>query len=253
MSLPVLVVGDVQGDYERLGEVLAGYPDTEVDTVFLGDFFQGGRPGAGGGYQAARMAMERANSRAILGNHDLFLMAILEERRQGGPRWRVSSGELMETVWLARRGDHADLDSLAADPELDAWLRRLPLMLLLDDGTLVQHSDDDAYADLGDSVDAVNAEALRQLRDEPDGIMRVLRHVIGRRAFEDPMPLVAYLRRFGARRLIHGHTPHWGSAPDVRHDGMLIGFDGRFSRYWSRGPGEDAGPPEATVALLPPL
>jgi hypothetical protein len=253
MPLPVLVVGDVQGDFERLGDTLAAYPESEVETIFLGDFFQGGRPGAGGGHRAARMAMERRNSRAILGNHDLFLLAILEEKRRDGPRRRVGSGELMETVWLSRRGDHADLDALAADPALDAWLRVLPLMLLLDDGTLVQHTDDDAYADLGASVEEVNATARRLLGEDPDGIMRVLRHVIGRHAFDDPERLDVYLRRFGARRLIHGHTPHWGSGPDVRQGGRVIGFDGRFSRFWSRQPGEDAGPAEATIALLPPL
>ena len=65
--------------------------------------------------------------------------------------------------------------------------------------------------------------------------------------------LEAHLRRFGARRVVHGHTPHWKSGPDVRAGGRVIGFDGRFSRYWGRKPGEDAGPVGATIALLPPM
>src|ERR1019366_7877392 len=84
MTLPILVVGDVQGDHERLAEALAAFPEDEVETVFLGDFFTGGRPGGAGGHRAARIAMERRHSRAILGNHDLLVMALIEERRVGG-------------------------------------------------------------------------------------------------------------------------------------------------------------------------
>lgn len=254
MPLPVLIVGDVQGDDERLAEVLAVYPEDEVETVFLGDFFTGGRQGAAGGHQAARIAMERRNSRAILGNHDVLLLTLLDEARHGGERARARDGELLEAVWLRRRGDPADLAALATDPELEGWLRQLPLMLLLDDGTLVQHTDDDAgYATLGASVEAVNRAAARLLDEQPGGALQVLRHLIGRRAFADRARLEAHLRRFGARRLVHGHTPHWRNGPDVRAGGRLIGFDGRFSRYWGRDPGEDAGPVGATVALLPPL
>jgi hypothetical protein len=38
---------------------LAAFPEDEVETVFLGDFFTGGRPGDAGGHKAARIAMER--------------------------------------------------------------------------------------------------------------------------------------------------------------------------------------------------
>ena len=61
-----------------------------------------------------------------------------------------------------------------------------------------------------------------------------------------------YLAHFGARRVVHGHTPHFGDAPVALHDGRVIGFDGRFSRYWSSIP-NDSGPISATVALLPEL
>jgi hypothetical protein len=253
MTLPILIVGDVQGDHERLAEALAAFPDDEVETIFLGDFFTGGRPGDAGGQRAARIAMERRHSRAILGNHDLLVMALVEERRTGGERLRARDGELLETVWRRRRGDPADLEALAGDGALEAWLRALPVMLLLDDGTLVQHTDDDDYAALGESVKAVNEAAAGLLSQEPGGVVLLLRHLIGRRAFEDRVRLEAHLRRFGARRVVHGHTPHWKSAPDVRQGGRVIGFDGRFSRYWGRAPGEDSGPVGATIALLPPL
>jgi hypothetical protein len=254
MTRPVLIVGDVQGDHERLAEALAPYPAEEVGTIFLGDFFTGGQPGAAGGHRAARMAMERRRSQAILGNHDLLVMALLDERREGGRRLRAQDGELLETIWLRRRGDPADLRALGADPELEGWLRQLPVMLLLDDGTLVQHTDDDdGYRGLGSSVRTVNEAATALLQDGSDGTVQLLRHLIGRRAFADPERLTLHLRRYGARRVIHGHTPHWGDGPDIRLGGRVIGFDGRFSRHWGRAPGEEPGPIGATVALLPPL
>ncbi|HEY0410760.1 MAG TPA: metallophosphoesterase family protein, partial [Candidatus Dormibacteraeota bacterium] len=165
MPRPLLVVGDVQGDAERLVEALAGYPEDEVDTIFLGDFFQGGPPGAGGGAAAAQIARRRRNASSILGNHDLLLLCVLEEVRLGRTPEAVLDGDRrsLAEVWLWRRGDWADLRAVADDPGLEAWLRSLPLMLRLDDGTLVQHCDDDAYARLGDDVDGVNARAREAL------------------------------------------------------------------------------------------
>jgi hypothetical protein len=254
MTRQRLIVGDVQGDVERLEEALQPFPEDEVDTVFLGDFFQGGRPGRGGGAAAARLARSRRNSRAVLGNHDLFLLAVLERRRGVEPPepWRARDPAELEALWLHRRGDWADLDAVDADPELEEWLRRLPFLILLEDGTLVQHTDDDLYADLGADVDAVNATA-REWLATPGGVFTAVRTLFGRRAFVERRRLDLYLDHFGARRVVHGHTPHWENGPTVGHDGRLWGFDGRFSRYWSRDEGELFGPIGATVALLPAL
>ncbi len=254
MTRPLLVVGDVQGDVERLEEALLAYPQDEVDTIFLGDFFQGGRPGRGGGAAAARLARSRVNSRAVLGNHDLFLLAVLERRRGVEPPepWRARDPAQLEALWLHRRGDWADLDAVDRDPGLESWLRELPFLILLDDGTMVQHTDDDLYATLGDTVDAVNRQAHDWLA-APGGVFTAVRTLFGRRAFLERRRLDVYLAHFEARRLVHGHTPHWEDAPSVDHDGLLWGFDGRFSRYWSREEGESTGPIGATVALLPAL
>jgi hypothetical protein len=250
---PVLVVGDVQGDAERLREALALYDEHEVDTVFLGDFFQGGRPGAAGGAEAARIAWSRRNGQSILGNHDLMLLCVLEEVRTGWTPEKVRQWgpRSLAEIWLWRRGDWADLRAVADDPAMEQWLRSLPLMLLLDDGTLVQHCDDDAYARLGDDVGTVNAAAREQL-GQPRGAWSIFWHTVGRRAFSDRERLEQHLRRFGARRLIHGHTPHHGDRPAATHDGLVWNFDGCFSRYWSAD-SRGTGPIEATVALLPPL
>ena len=252
MSRPILVVGDVQGDVERLREALDPYPEDEVDTLFLGDFFQGGLPGAGGGAAAARLAMRRRNARAVIGNHDIFLLVILERRRgeADSHTWLSRDGGAIEDIWLSRRGDWADLDAIAADSDLERWVRSLPAMLLLGDGTLVQHTDDDAYADLGVDVDTVNVR-MREMLSTPGGVRAALRYTIGRHAFDDSTRLDSYLARFGARRLVHGHTPHMEPTPRVAHGGRVLGFDGRFSRYWTPEGGEPSGPIGATVALLP--
>ena len=254
MTRPLLIVGDVQGDDERLEEALLPYPQDEVDTVFLGDFFQGGRPGRGGGAAAARLARSRDNSRAVLGNHDLFLLAVVERRRGVEPpqAWQARDPAALEALWLHRRGDWADLEAVEDDPGLESWLRQLPFLILLADGTLVQHTDDDLYATLGDTVDDVNRQAHDWLAT-PGGVFSAVRTMFGRRAFVERRRLDVYLAHFGARRLVHGHTPHWEDAPSVDHDGLLWGFDGRFSRFWSREEGESSGPIGATVALLPAL
>ena len=251
---PLLVVGDVQGDAERLDEALQPYPEGGVDTVFLGDFFQGGPPGAGGGAQAARIARSRANSLAVLGNHDLLLLCVLEEVRTGWTPPQVSDNghHSLADIWLWRRGDWADLQAVDEDPSLEAWLRALPLMLRLDDGTLVQHCDDDAYARLGGGVDAVNAAARARL-EQPHGAWEVFWYTVGRRTFRDEERLDTHLRHFDAARVIHGHTPHHSDRPVASHGGKVWSFDGKFSRYWARGGDEAAGPIEATVGILPDL
>jgi calcineurin-like phosphoesterase family protein len=254
VALPILIVGDVQGDVERLADALEPYPEDSVETIFLGDFFQGGAPGAGGGAAAARLARSRRNSRAVLGNHDLFLLLVLERSRGRTETagWLTRDGRSIEELWLARRGDWADLHAVDEDPELEAWLRGLPFLLLLEDATLAQHTDDDRYAEIGPTVDAVN-DAVREWLATPGGALTALRYTIGRRGFEDPERLEQYLRHFGVRRVVHGHTPHWSDAPMTTHDGRVLGYDGRFSRYWGRAPDESPGPVGATVALLPPL
>lgn len=254
MSRPLLVVGDVQGDVERLEEALQAYPEDDVDTVFLGDFFQGGEPGRGGGAAAAQLARARRNSVAVLGNHDLFLLAVLERRRgiPPPPEWRARDPAQLEALWLHRRGDWADLAAVDAEPALESWLRSLPFLILRDDGTLVQHTDDDIFTTLGAGVDEVNAQARSWLAT-PGGVFAAVRSLFGRRAFVERRRLDDYLAHFGARRLVHGHTPHWEDGPSVAHDGRIWGFDGRFSRYWPREEGELFGPIGATVALLPEL
>jgi hypothetical protein len=183
-----------------------------------------------------------------------MLLCVLEEVRTGWtpPAVQQLGRRTLAEIWLWRRGDWADLEQVAADAELEAWLRGLPLMLRLDDGTLVQHCDDDAYMRLGAGVDAVN-DAGRTMLARPQGVWELFWYTVGRRTFRDATRLQRHLEHFGARRVVHGHTPHHGERPTSMHDGRVWSFDGCFSRYWARDGGDTAGPIEATVGMLPPL
>ncbi len=234
---PVLIVGDVHGDLERLGQALAPYPPDRWHTVFLGDLVDGGDFGVG----ALRYAHDRPNSTVILGNHEVLMLWTIAERRQ-------------MSLWASVGGRQHDLAELAKDEPLQEWLKRRPLLVKLADGTLVQHSDTDFYGRLAahdspDQVEAINREAARllaagdyaQLWDvlAPGGAFRT-----GRARLEQ------WLRRTGATRLVHGHVPHAKSAPDSYQEGLAICFDGGLSRYYGRRY-RRLSPPAASVAPLP--
>ena len=56
--LPVLIVGDVHGDIERLFQALRPYPAGEWRTIFLGDLVDYGMFGVG----TMRFARDRPNT-----------------------------------------------------------------------------------------------------------------------------------------------------------------------------------------------
>ena len=213
---PILVVGDVHGDLERLFLALAPYPPDSVRTVFLGDLVDGGPFGVG----ALRYARDRPNSEVLIGNHEALMLAALHHPDQ---RHR----------WLDNGGEAHDLAELRKDEPLQAWLRERPAMLLLEDGTLLQHTDNDGYRDLAGE-------------GGPESINRVFREVLATPGEEQqiwdaltplgmfarlPGRLERWLERTGGSRVVHGHTPHGGQRPAVYAGGRAINFDGRLSRY----------------------
>src|SRR5207302_3055962 len=150
-ALPVLVVGDVHGDLERLFAALKSYPATDYRTIFLGDLVDGGPFGVG----ALRYARDRANSEVLVGNHEVLMLWALRDRS------RLS-------FWASNGGELHDLKELEGDPGLQGWLRKRPALLKLEDGTLVQHSDNDFYGKLlepgvANPVETINRETGRLL------------------------------------------------------------------------------------------
>ena len=243
-ELPVLIVGDVHGDLERLFQALKPYPAAEWHTIFLGDLVDGGPFGVG----ALRYARDRPNSTVLVGNHEALMVAALRRHPQRGPA--VLS-------WLAAGGEWHDLEELARDPPLQDWLRQRPGLVRLADGTLVQHSDNDGYRLLLDRageqepIETVNAEIRRLLQGDDDyRLWDVLtpRSVFRRR----PAVLDRWLLLTGCRRIVHGHTPHRKARPDAYHGGRAICFDGGLSRYGGNR-FRRLSPLGASVAPLPPL
>jgi hypothetical protein len=234
VSLPLLVVGDVHGDLERLFEALRPFPAELHSTVFLGDLVDGGPFGVG----ALRYARDRPNSELLVGNHEALMLAALNDPQQFH-RWIMSGGE------------RHDLEELRKDRSLQEWLRARPAMLELDDGTLLQHADNDGYWDLAgsgspESINTVFAQILREPGHEQE-----IWDALSPRGMFKRMPgrLGRWLERTGASRVVHGHTPHRGQRPEVYAEGRAINFDGGLGRY-GKSRYRRVQPVQASVARL---
>jgi hypothetical protein len=216
-ELPILIVGDVHGDLERLFEALKPYPAAEWQTIFLGDLVDYGMFGVG----ALRYARDRAHSTVLLGNHEVAMLWALRDPTRIG--W-----------WIAIGGQRHDLDELARDVPLQEWLRERPALVRLPDRTLVQHCGSDTYALLIEAIDpdpvaAVNARVRHLLLHEGEATLWDL--MSGRNIFpSQPERLDRWLEATSSRRVVFGHTPHGGRVPASYHDGKAINFDGTLSR-----------------------
>jgi len=238
--LPILVVGDVHGDLERLFSALKPYPPDSWHTIFIGDLVDGGPFGVG----ALRYARDRPNSTVLIGNHEALMLAALKDNEQ-----RVR--------WLNVGGQQHDLDELRNDEPLQEWLKTRPALVKLHDGTLLQHSDNDGYRalipppqDQKDKVAAVNQNTAFVLEHQPNFFWDVTSPY---GLFEkQPKRLDHWLEMTQSRRVVHGHTPHRDSKPHAYHQGKAINFDGGLGRYGRR-PYRKGTPAAASVAPLPPL
>jgi hypothetical protein len=235
-ELPVLVIGDVHGDLERLFQALKPYPAAEWRTIFLGDLVDYGPFGVG----ALRFARDRANSVVLLGNHEVaMLWAVRDPTRIG--------------FWISIGGQRHDLDELAKDAPLQQWMRERPALLELPDRTLAQHCGSDSYASLlethdADPVTSVNARVRELLSN--GGEAKLWDLLSGKNIFTDqPFRLERWLEVTASRRVVFGHNPHRSSRPEVYHDGKAINFDGGFSRFHRKF--QRHAPLAATVAPLP--
>ena len=220
--LPLLIVGDVHGDLERLFEALRPYPAERWRTLFLGDLVDYGLFGVG----ALRFARDRANSTVLLGNHEVAMLWALRDPQRVG-------------FWISIGGQAHDLDELKKDPALQAWLQARPAMIRVADGTLVQHCGHDGYRrwlDEGspdDPVEVINRRVHELLIDggEPE-LWDVLS---AKNVFEQqPLRLEHWLQATGSRRVVFGHTPHKSHTPQSYHGGRAINFDGTLSRQHRR-------------------
>jgi hypothetical protein len=237
-DLPVLIVGDVHGDLERLFDALKPYPPERWRTIFLGDLVDYGPFGVG----AMRYARDRANSSVILGNHEVAMLWALRDALRIG-------------FWMGIGGQQHDLDELARDVPLQEWMRARPALVTLEDRTLVQHCGSDAYANLiekddSDPVVAVNQRVNDMLTN--GGEPELWEMMSGRNIFTTQRErLDRWLEVTGSRRVVFGHNPHGGARPGIYHGGKAMNFDGGFSRYHRLF--RRVSPLSATAAPLPPI
>jgi len=235
-DLPVLIVGDVHGDLERLFQALKPYPADGWRTIFLGDLVDYGPFGIG----AVRYARDRANSTVLLGNHEVAMLWALGDPARIG-------------FWMSIGGQRHDLDELVKDAALEEWMRERPALVRLPDGTLVQHCGSDAYANLiekgdPDPVAAINERVDKLLSNGGESELWEL--MSGKNIFQaQPERLDRWLEVTGSRRVVFGHNPHRDSRPEALHGGKAINFDGGFSRYHRKF--QRRSPVGATVAPLP--
>ena len=231
-GLPVLIVGDVHGDIQRLVTALEPYPADRWHTIFLGDLVDFGVFGV----RCLRFARNRNNSDVLLGNHEVAILGAVRDPSRIG-------------FWMSIGGHAQDLDELRKDEALQRWMETRPLLLKLADGTLVQHCGNDDYRMLlgeepSDPVETINTNGRLVLEAGDDHLLWSV--MSGKGVFAtQPERLERWLELTGSRRVVFGHTPHRGSEPARYHAGKAINFDGGLARFHYRRPaplGASVGP-----------
>jgi hypothetical protein len=234
-DLPVLIVGDVHGDIERLFAALKPYPADQWHTIFLGDLVDYGMFGVG----CMRFARDRPNTDVLLGNHEVAMLGALHDPSRVG-------------FYISIGGQQHDLDELRKDEPLQTWMKSRPLLLKLADGTLVQHCGHDDYRLLlgGGEADPVNTINVNGRLVLEAGDAHLLWNVMsGKGVFgTQPERLDRWLQFTGSRRVVFGHTPHHGSTPAHYHGGKAINYDGGLARFHYR----RLAPLAASIGPLPP-
>jgi len=215
----IRVIGDIHGEYEALIRLLRDADLISSDLAwtgrssqlwFLGDFFDRGPHGLHVVDLVMRLQAEAANTggrvEALLGNHDAAILSarLLRGQPTTGP------GGTFARDWEIVGGIAADLAGLS-DRHV-VWLMRRPAMARVGDRLLV-HADALFYTRYGRSVAEVNRNirALLQNRDVA-AWDRLFEDFSERNAFtgsgaEGAERAREFLRLFGGRQLIHGHTP----------------------------------------------
>lgn len=216
--MSVFIIGDLHGhfnDYRRLLRDAALIDDDdhwiggEHQLWQIGDFFDRGIYGID--CVALTMKLQRearqvgGEVNAILGNHEMMILCA----HKFGAEF-TSGGMPIIEQWRLWGGVDADLQRM--EEHHAAWLEALPVMVKLDD-TLLIHADAMFYVEHGRTVEAVNA-SFRSLLASTD----LQRWENTLRAFAEHGAFSALgitgqqraeqlLKFYGARRLVHGHTP----------------------------------------------
>jgi hypothetical protein len=212
------VIGDLHGhlnDYRRLlqNQALTDAADQWTGGThqlwLIGDFFDRGDKGV----ECVELTMQLQRQaravggdvNAILGNHELMLLCAYKFGEQ-----LTSSGVSAKSLWIRWGGIDAELARLK--PEHIHWLERLPALQRVGDALLL-HADAMFYVEHGRTVEAVNQRFFDLTQNSDlERWEQVLRDFSEHEAFSSlamtgEQRASQLLKYYGARQLVHGHTP----------------------------------------------
>jgi hypothetical protein len=218
----VHVIGDVHGELEKLRDLLRGAElirkDKDENEIWcggertlwlMGDLVDHGPDGIGAVDLVMRLqhqaAMAGGRVQVLVGNHDMLLLAAHRFGTQPIPH---SEGTFQE-YWQESGGQETDLERIT--PDQVRWLSSLPAMAR-EGEHLLAHADALLYTGYGKSITQVNQSMTDVLQsDDIPSWDRLLDEFSEHRAFVDAATGAelagAFLRHFGGRQLVHGHTP----------------------------------------------
>jgi calcineurin-like phosphoesterase family protein len=224
-AVTTAAVGDVHGCIGPLREALerVGFIDErgrwaadDARLWFLGDLTDRGPDGVGVLDLVMSLQEQAADSGGrvgcLLGNHELMLLAA---HLPDGYRLRMTRDDdepdahaLFRERWFGNGGQDRDSSRLT-DGHLE-WIAGLPAMALEREHLLV-HADTVGYLEYGGDVDAVNW-SIGQLLSDPVDVEELdhLTHLMTKRfafAADDGPSAREFLRAFGGRQIVHGHSP----------------------------------------------
>lgn len=255
----VYVIGDIHGQYDKLVALLknAHLVDDRLNWCsgtatlwFVGDFVDRGPEGIGAVDLVMHLQAQAAEAggavRALLGNHDLLLLAahefgnyesLLLRAYHAGQGVPIEVVDFFTAGWLRNGGELGDLIRL--NRKHVRWFSSLPA-LAHEHGKLLAHADSTLYQRYGDSVEQVN-RFFRQLfqTGTDDDWSKVLDAFGEHKAFiatGGQQRAALFLKIFGGDQLIHGHTPidkltgEFATEALVYAGGLCVNVDGGLYR-----------------------
>jgi hypothetical protein len=253
------IIGDVHGQHDKTVSLLReadlidkrlAWSGGDAHLWFMGDFFDRGPEGLAAVDLVMHLQGEAARDggsvQSLIGNHEMLIMSA----QRFGDRPTAWGGNFIGD-WLMNGGQESDLIHLT--PVHVEWLSNLPAMALLGD-TLLMHADAGFYLEYGKSVNGVNAAFRSILLSDDAAAWDLLLGRFGQRlAFMDPESggddpaarvfAAELLKKYGGRKLVHGHTPIGSITgkphsdviePLVYQGGMCVNVDGGM---YKGGPG----------------
>jgi hypothetical protein len=236
--IAVHVIGDIHGELEKLRDLLRGAElireKDEIETWcggestlwLMGDLVDHGPDGIGAVELVMCLQQQAAEVggrvQVLLGNHDMLLLAA----HRFGTRPIPGSEKSFRDHWQEDGGQETDLERIT--PDHVRWLSNLPAMAR-EGEHLLAHADALLYTRYGGSIAQVNQTMTELLQsDDAANWFQLLEEFAEHQAFVDPTTGAeragTFLRHFGGRQLVHGHTPitkMTGQPPEAVREPLL--------------------------------